>query len=277
MNETMTQMKRQTGFCCNLNILSFLRSGALLAFVAAVVAILAVLRISTISVNAAESDQIQIGLITKTEVNPFFVKMRQAAEAEAKKHGAKLIARFGKFDGDNEGQVAAIENMISAGVKGILITPNNSTGVLGAVKKARDKGILVIALDTATDPADAVDATFATDNFEAGVLQGKYARKALGDKAPKLAMLDGTPGGTVDTQRHNGFLKGFGIKEGDPAIVGKQITHGALDKGQTAMENLLTAHPEINVVYTINEPAAHGRLRGNQKGRQGQRHRFDFD
>ena len=255
-NETMTQMKRQTS--CGRSRYRF-RSGPLLAFVAALIPILAVFDNSTMSVNAAESsDQILIGLITKTEVNPFFVKMRQAAAAEAEKHGAKLIARFGNFDGDNEGQVAAIENMISAGVKGILITPNNSTGVLGAVKKARDKGILVIALDTATDPADAVDATFATDNFEAGVLQGKYARKALGDKAPKLAMLDGTPGGTVDTQRHNGFLKGFGINEGDPAIVGKQITHGALDKGQTAMENLLTAHPDINVVYTINEPAAQG-------------------
>ena len=180
--------------------------------------------------NAADAakDEILVGLITKTEVNPYFVKLRQAATAEAEKKGAKLVARFGKFDGDNEGQVAAIENFISAGVKGILITPNNSTGVLGAVKKARDKGILVIALDTATDPADAVDATLATDNFEAGVLQGQYARKALGNKTPKLAMLDGTPGGTVDTQRHDGFLKGFGIKEGDPAIVGKQITHGAL-------------------------------------------------
>src|SRR5271165_21391 len=110
--------------------------------------------------NAAE--EILVGLITKTEVNPYFVKLRQAATAEAEKKGAKLVARFGKFDGDNEGQVAAIENFISAGVKGILITPNNSTGVLGAVKKARDKGILVIALDTATDPADAVDATLAT-------------------------------------------------------------------------------------------------------------------
>src|SRR5260370_2078765 len=210
--------------------------------------------------NAADApkDQIIVGLITKTEVNPYFVKLRQAATAEAESQGAKLVARFGKFDGDNEGQVAAIENFISAGVKGILITPNNSTGVLGAVKKARDKGILVIALDTATDPADAVDATLATDNFEAGVLQGQYARKALGAKAPKLPMLDGTQGGTVDTQRHDGFLKGFGIKEGDPAIVGKQITHGAQDKGQTAMENLLTAHPDINVVYTINEPAAEG-------------------
>src|ERR1700731_2553834 len=132
--------------------------------------------------SARAADEILIGLVTKTEVNPYFVKLRQAATAEAEKHGAKLLARFGKFDGDNEGQVAAIENFISAGVKGILITPSNSTGILGAVKKARDKGILVIGLDTATDPADAVDATLATDNFEAGVLQGEYARKALGDK-----------------------------------------------------------------------------------------------
>ena len=212
----------------------------------------------TIPTAKAAGDQVVIGLVTKTEVNPYFVKLRQAATAEAEKQGAKLIARFGKFDGDNEGQVAAVEDLISAGVKGILITPNNSTGMLGIIKKARDKGVLVIALDTATDPADAVDATLATDNFEAGVLQGEYARKALGDKQPKLAMLDGTPGGSVDNQRHDGFLKGFGIQEGDPAIVGKQNTHGAQDEGQTAMENLLTAHPDINVVYTINEPAAEG-------------------
>jgi fructose transport system substrate-binding protein len=240
--------------CCGAR--SRAMAGLRLTFGAFALSTLAIFASLQTSVNAAE--EILIGLVTKTEVNPYFVKLRQAATAEAEKHGAKLLARFGKFDGDNEGQVAAIENFISAGVKGILITPSNSTGVLGAVKKARDKGILVIGLDTATDPADAVDATLATDNFQAGVLQGQYARKALGDKTPKLAMLDGAPGGTVDTQRHDGFLKGFGIKEGDPAIVGKQNTHGALDEGQTAMENLLTAHPDINVVYTINEPAAEG-------------------
>jgi len=232
------------------------RAGLPIAFAA--VAMAGVLGGAGPSANAAPSDQITIGLVTKTEVNPYFVKLRQAATAEAEKHGAKLVARFGKFDGDNEGQVAAVEDLISAGVKGILITPNNSTGMLGIIKKARDKGILVIALDTATDPADAVDATLATDNFEAGVLQKKKKKKALGSKAPKLAMLDGTPGGSVDVQRHDGFLKGFGLKEGDPAIVGKQITHGAQDQGQTGMENLLTAHPDINVVYTINEPCAEG-------------------
>jgi fructose transport system substrate-binding protein len=250
-NEPQTQTRR------NL-ILRGIRANLPVAFAAITVSVAGVLVSPTSTAKAAAGDQITIGLVTKTEVNPYFVKLRQAATAEAEKQGAKLIARFGKFDGDNEGQVAAVEDLISAGVKGILITPNNSTGMLGVIKKARDKGILVIALDTATDPADAVDATLATDNFEAGLLQGQYARKALGNKAPKLAMLDGTPGGTVDVQRHDGFLKGFGLKEGDPAIIGKQNTHGAQDEGQTAMENLLTAHPDINVVYTINEPAAEG-------------------
>ncbi|MGH6762098.1 MAG: substrate-binding domain-containing protein [Phyllobacterium sp.] len=211
------------------------------------------------SVGAAvAADEVIVGLVTKTEVNPFFVKMRQAAEARAGEKGVKLIARAGKFDGDNEGQVAAIEDLISAGAKGILVTPNNSTGMLGVIKKAREAGVLVIALDTATDPEDAVDATFATDNFEAGVQQGAYARKAMGDKKAVVAMLDGTPGGTVDTFRHDGYLKGFGIAEGDPAIAGSAITNGAQDKGQIGMENLLSKNGEINAVYTINEPAAAG-------------------
>jgi fructose transport system substrate-binding protein len=258
MNPDETNKKPQLLIRSKVTASAWCRASAGLRLTFGAFAISTLVTFAGLTTPASAAEEILIGLVTKTEVNPYFVKLRQAATAEAEKHGAKLLARFGKFDGDNEGQVAAIENFISAGVKGILITPSNSTGVLGAVKKAREKGILVIALDTATDPADAVDATLATDNFEAGVLQGKYARKALGDKTPKLAMLDGTPAGSVDNQRHDGFLKGFGIKEGDPAIVGKQITHGALDEGQTAMENLLTAHPDINVVYTINEPAAEG-------------------
>ena len=214
--------------------------------------------VGAVGISYAHAEDVIVGLVTKTEVNPFFVKMRQAAEAEAKTKGLKLIARAGKFDGDNEGQVAAIEDLISAGAKGILVTPNNSSGMLNVIKKARDAGVLVIALDTATDPADAVDATFATDNFQAGVQQGAYAKAALGDKKPVIAMLDGTPGGTVDTFRHDGFLKGFGIAEGDPAIAGAAITNGAQDKGQVGMENLLSKNGDINVVYTINEPAAAG-------------------
>ena len=71
-------------------------------------------------------------------------------------------------------------------------------------------------------------------------------------------MLDGTPGGTVDTFRHDGFLEGFGLKEGDPAILGTENTNGDQTKAQTAMENLLQRAPQANALYTINEPAAAG-------------------
>ncbi|HLV03709.1 substrate-binding domain-containing protein [uncultured Georgenia sp.] len=201
---------------------------------------------------------ISIGLVTKTETNPFFVTMREVAAEYAEEQGVQLTALAGAFDGDNEGQVQAMEDLIAQGVDGIMITPNNSTGLLGAIEQARAQGIVVVALDTATDPEDAVDATFATDNLEAGRLQGAYVRAALGDQDPALIMLDGTAGGTVDTFRHDGFLEGFGIEEGDPAILGMENTQGDQNNAQTAMENLLQRNPDVNAVYTINEPAARG-------------------
>lgn len=208
--------------------------------------------------NGSNAGGVKIGLITKTDTNPYFVKLREAANAEASKNGAQLIALAGKFDGDNEGQVSAIENLVSQGVKGIMITPNSSTGILDAIKQARDAGVIVIALDTATEPASAVDATYATDNKQAGVFEGKWVKATLGSKTPKLLMLDGTPGGTVDTFRHDGFLEGMGLQKGAPEIAGMENTNGDQTKAQTAMENLLQRTPDANAVYTINEPAAAG-------------------
>ena len=123
---------------------------------------------------------IKIGLVTKTDSNPYFVKLRESAKAEAAKHGDSLIALAGKFDGDNAGQVTAIENLVQQGVKGILITPSNSGGVLDAIKKAQDAGVVVIALDTATTPANAVAATYATNNEQAGKLLGQYVKATHG-------------------------------------------------------------------------------------------------
>jgi fructose transport system substrate-binding protein len=208
-----------------------------------------------------------IGLITKTETNPFFVKMKEGAQQAAKSQGAKLLTAAGKTDGDNAGQVTSIENMISAGAKAILITPSDSKAIVPAIKKARASGVMVIALDSPTDPQDATDALFATDNYKAGVLIGEYAKAALAGKPAKIAMLDLFPGHPVGITRHNGFLAGFGapgitartvelIKTAD--VVCMADSYGDQAKGQTAMENCLQKNPEINLVYTINEPAAAG-------------------
>src|SRR5919197_31428 len=205
--------------------------------------------------------EVSVGLITKTDTNPFFVKMKQSAAAAAKQNGATLISAAGKFDGDNQGQVTAIENMVTRGVKGILITPSDTKAIVPSIKKARAQGVEVIALDTPTEPQSATDALFATNNFKAGELIGEYAKAKFAGKKAKIAMLDLAPGISVGVLRHNGFLKGFGIKEGDPQIVGSADTQGDQAKGQTAMETLLQKDPGINLVYTINEPAAAGAYR----------------
>jgi fructose transport system substrate-binding protein len=215
-------------------------------------------------------DKVTVGLITKTDTNPFFVKMKEGANAKAKSLGADLQSFAGKKDGDNESQVAAVESLISAGAKGLMITPSDSKAIVPSLDKARQAGLLVIALDTQTEPADAADATFATDNFAAGEAIGKWAAGKFkkDGKEAKIAMLDLNPDGvSVDVQRDQGFLTGFGIDvadktkigdESDPRIVGHDVTDGAEEGGRTAMENLLQKDAGINLVYTINEPAAAG-------------------
>jgi fructose transport system substrate-binding protein len=211
-----------------------------------------------------------VGLITKTDTNPFFVKMKEGAQQAAEQQGVELQTFAGKQDGDNEAQVQAIETLISAGAAGFLITPSDSKAIVPALDKARQAGLLVIALDTQTDPPDAADATFATDNFQAGQLIGQWAKAkfdAAGTEA-RIALLDLNANQvSVDVQRDQGFLQGFGVDvadeavigdESDPRIVGHDVTDGAEEGGRTAMENLLQTDPTINLVYTINEPAAAG-------------------
>ncbi len=209
-------------------------------------------------------------LITKTDTNPFFVKMREGAEAKAAELGITLNSYAGQIDGDNEAQVAAIETCIANGASGILITASDTAAIVPSVEAAREAGLLVIALDTPLDPIDAADATFATDNFLAGELIGQWAAGALGDAAAdaKIAMLDlAISQPTVGVLRDQGFLQGFGIDLGDPSrwgdetderIICNEVTAGNEEGGRTAMENCLAIDPDINVVYTINEPAASG-------------------
>ncbi|HKH16054.1 MAG TPA: sugar ABC transporter substrate-binding protein [Solirubrobacteraceae bacterium] len=215
-------------------------------------------------------EDVTVGLITKTETNPFFVKMKEGANAQAQELGAEVQSFAGKKDGDNESQVSAVENLISAGAKGLMITPNDSKAIVPSLDKARQAGLLVVALDTQTEPPDAADATFATDNYKAGLLIGQWAKAKFEKEGTdaKIAMLDLNPEGvSVDVQRDQGFMEGFGIDvgdntqigdENDSRIVGHDVTDGAEEGGRTAMENLLQKDEGINLVYTINEPAAAG-------------------
>ena len=233
----------------------------------------AIALVATAGAALAGSHSTSACLITKTDTNPFFVKMREGAAAKAEELGITLKSYAGKIDGDNESQVAAIETCIADGASGILLTASDTAAIVPSVEQAKDAGLLVIALDTPLEPIGAAHATFATDNFLAGELIGQYAAAALGADAAnaKIAMLDlAISQPTVGVLRDQGFLKGFGIELGDPnkwgdetdaRIICNEVTAGNEEGGRTAMENCLAKDPMINVVYTINGVCAHCRDR----------------
>jgi fructose transport system substrate-binding protein len=227
--------------------------------------------------EGGEGGEVGVSLILKNTSNAFFVSMADSAQAEASTLGIDLTVAAGKEDGDTDSQIAAIEAAVAKGDKGILITPSGDA-VIPALKAAREAGLLVIALDTPPSDVTAVDITFATDNYLAGQLIGQWTAAQLGGEQATIAMLDlfNDQVVSVDTSRDQGFLNGMGIVEAlDPSGNGKEAptgsysggeyevvchepTNGAVDGGKAAMETCLSLNPDVNVVYTINEPAAQG-------------------
>jgi fructose transport system substrate-binding protein len=227
--------------------------------------------------DAPASGEVGVSLILKNLSNAFFVSMADSAEAEAAAIGVSLTVAAGQEDGDTQSQIEAVEAAVARGDKGILITPSGDA-VVPSLDAARAAGLFVIALDTPPNPATAVDITFATDNYKAGQLIGQWAAGQLGGEKATIAMLDlfNDQVVSVDTRRDQGFLNGMGIVDefdpsgngkepstgsysgGDYEVVCHEPTDGAVDGGKQAMETCLAANSDINVVYTINEPAAQG-------------------
>lgn len=253
-------------------------SGRKIALVAAVSASM-VLSVGLTSASNAAAKKVTVSLITKDSTNPFFVAMQAGAKKNAKALGVNIVIGSGAKEGDVAGQVRLIENAIANKEQGILITPT-AEGVNAAILKARKAGLFVIALDTPPVAKNIVDITYATDNFLAGVNIGKWTAAKLGGKKAVIAMLDIYTDqiASVDLGRDQGFLKGMGIAGADPAVNGKEpatgkytggkggdyqicghvASHGNSQDGQTGMEQLLAKCPDINVVYSINEPSGLG-------------------
>ncbi|GAA2007082.1 sugar ABC transporter substrate-binding protein [Nakamurella flavida] len=228
-----------------------------------------------------EGETVGVSLITKTQNNPFFIALNEAAEAEAAKVGVNLTLASGSADGDEQAQIDAVEQAIARGDKGILIT-TNGPGVNPALEKAKAAGIIIIALDTPLTPTDLADMTFASNNFTAGTLIGEWAAAQLNGEKATIAMLDlfNDKIVSLDHQRDQGFLTGMGIdtkddqvngdedptgtysggKGGEYEIVCNEPTTGSNDGGRSAMELCLTqdSGPNINTVYSLNEPAGAG-------------------
>jgi fructose transport system substrate-binding protein len=228
---------------------------------------------------------VKVALILKEFTNPYWISMEKSAKAEAAKLGVKLQVSAGNSDDDTTSQINQIDEAIAAGDKGIIIALNGDA-VNNALQQARSAGLIVVAVDTPPIPASVANVTYATNNTQAGTLDGKWMAAKLQGQSADIAMLDDLANQviTVDVDRDHGFLQGMGIPVGNPNVNGQEpksghytggkggsykiacqlATQGAETGGQSAMETCLSKDPNINVVYAINEPAAEGAVKALQ-------------
>ncbi len=221
----------------------------------------------------------KVALILKEFTNPYWISMEKTAKAEAAKKGVDLQVTAGNSDDDTSSQITQIDNAISNGDKGIIISLNGDA-VNTALNQAKANGLIVVAVDTPPIPPSVANVTYATNNTQAGTLDGKWESSKLGGKSADIAMLDDLSNQviTVDVNRDHGFLQGMGIPVGNPNMNGQEPrsghytggkggsykiacqlpTNGSQTGGQSAMEQCLSKDPGINVVYAINEPSAEG-------------------
>ncbi|WP_299518229.1 substrate-binding domain-containing protein [uncultured Serinicoccus sp.] len=218
-----------------------------------------------------QEEEVTVGLITKQEENPYWVEMREVAQETADDLDAELLTATGTSDTDVASQEAALDDMVAQGVDGILIAPTDATALDAAITRAQEAGVRVIAVDTPTDPPELVQATFATDNERAGELIGRYAAAQVEQLGlePRVVMLDMSPTVVSAQERHDGFVEAFAEQvEVTDSTFGQVVdTQGDRDTAAVLMTQLLEDDPDLNVVYTVNEPAALGALAALEEAR----------
>ena len=191
-----------------------------------------------------------IGLIVSTMNNPFFVELVNGAKNEAGKLGYNLIVLDSQNDPAKE--LSNTEDLSVKNISVMLINPTDSDAVIASVECANRYDIPVVTLDRNSNGGKVVSAV-ASDNVKGGFMAGEYIKKEIGSKAV-IAELEGIPGTSAARNRGKGFadaVKGMNI-------VAKQTADFDRAKGMIVMENMLQAHPDINVIFAQNDEMALG-------------------
>ncbi|MGJ4951729.1 ABC transporter substrate-binding protein [Bradyrhizobium sp. HKCCYLS20291] len=206
-----------------------------------------------------------IGVSLGSLGNPFFVALSKGAEFEAKKTNPNVKITTVGFEYDLGKQVTQIDNFIAAGVDMILLNPGDPKAIGPAIKKAQAAGILVVAVDTA---AEGADATVTTNNVQAGEIACQYIVDKLGGKGDVI--IENGPQVSAVIDRVNGCKNVFGKASGIKVLSSDQDGKGSREGGLTVTQGYLTRYTKIDAIFAINDPQAIGSdLAARQQGRTG--------
>jgi ribose transport system substrate-binding protein len=200
-----------------------------------------------------KDNTVKIGLSISTLNNPFFVSLKEGAEAEAKAKGADIIV----VDAQNDSakQVSDIEDLIQKGIDVLLVNPTDSAAVTAAIESANSANIPVITVDRSAEGGEVV-AHIASDNVAGGKMAGDFILEKLGKKG-KVVELEGIAGSSAARERGEGFHKSIDPVS-DIKVVAKQAADFDRAKGLSVMENILQANKDIKAVFAHNDEMALG-------------------
>lgn len=216
---------------------------------------LPLLAILLVSSAAAPRPLRSVGLTVGDLGNPFFVQIARGAEARAKElggPGVKFSAVSANYDLNL--QTNQIDDFLVAKVDLIILGAADTKGIAPAVRRARRAGIPVVAVDVAAEGG--VSATVMSDNVQAGRLAAEFLVKKLGGKG-EVVIINGPPVSAV-TDRVAGAEAVFRGAPGIRVVSRNQNGGGNRMGGMTVMTNLLTAHPQLDAVFAINDPTGLG-------------------
>ena len=201
---------------------------------------------------------VKLGFITKFPVDFYFTLVGGAKTWQKSHKNVKVMYAQGKAATDDAGEIAAIQDMIASGVKGIAITPT-SPAVIPALNKAVKAGIKVVLMDNDLPTWKLKSSVVATNNLKGGQLAGKFlaAKLKAGDT---LGILEGVPGVPALDDRVTGMLAGLGATKSKIKVVSKLETDCDQTKGAQAAQTILTANPNLTAIYSACGPPALGAI-----------------
>ena len=229
------------------------------AVVVAALAAVTVVGTTTASAEPAQKQAtIKLGFITKFPVDFYFTLVNAAKKWDKATPGAEVIYASGKSGTDDAGEIAAIQNMVAQGVKGIAITPT-SPAVSAALDKAIKAGVKVVLIDNDIPKWKKKSSVVATNNFKGGQLAGKFLAGKL-KAGDTLGILEGNPANPALVERVTGVLSGLGAMKSKIKVVSKLETDCDQTKGATAAQTILTANEGLTAIYSACGPPALGAI-----------------
>lgn len=200
-----------------------------------------------------KKSEITIGVSISTLNNPFFVKIKNGIEKDAKAQGMKVKVVDARDDSAK--QTNDIEDLIQQQVDYLIVNPTDSSAISSAVESANNEGIPVITLDRSVDKGD-VASFIASDNVEGGKMAGKYLVDKVGKNA-KVGELEGVPGASATRERGKGFHE---IADKQLKVIAKQSAKFDRAEGLNVTQNMLEAHPNIKAIFAQNDEMALGAI-----------------